>query len=628
MVEAEKTETCDTLPNGSELKRSDVLPNPFPRKPEYYQRIGSRTVPVGDKIYRRPVNVAGKIKWVPITPLNPHLFRARADWWKRHKHPVMDKYQQAWDFDSRFWKINDFHRDSWYERMYKENSLRRAMSKDGTIRVINSMQQLATGMSNKHEGGNAVIVVGGHKRVGKSFMMRIIATNWLKIMKREFGYEGEIETVFGTNQIRKIMPKCVPGDFIIADESAKTTSSGSLTASINLTNLLEITGVKQIGVGIIGPNYDYRQIGGAMDIGIEHWGSNFDFEMCRGVVYDKKGAPIFSAAFQRNYLWNDFPSYASEKDEKATAIIEDQGAEEVWDEEQFQEDVARLLKYAKNEYKYMLKKKKFPRISSLVGDAKTLKVRGYGDYVKNVASKVRDRLENHVYSLPDEDSSPRGSIRPGAIPEGEEELHPLAPYLIAATTAIVSNNVPRASERAIERLCNYYFKDMSYPDIADYETNSPDGKKTTANNIGKAVRSLKEKLSNKDIGDIGELAVIEFLKSRLPHAPILGGARCGCLKKGDNDLDVAIGDLKSEMFTAINVKLYLSERDGSVIHSSPEYKHNPHVTVIVEVGPLRVDVMLNAEEVETQVQAREAGRLVTLEDLVRMLQFQYGGPKE
>jgi hypothetical protein len=60
------------------------------------------------------------------------------------------------------------------------------------------------------------------------------------------------------------------------------------------------------------------------------------------------------------------------------------------------------------------------------------------------------------------------------------------------------------------------------------------------------------------------------------------GARCGCLDAEDNDIDLAVGDVGSERFVALNVKLFLSERVGGVIHSSPEFRHDPHITVVIK----------------------------------------------
>jgi len=110
-----------------------------------------------------------------------------------------------------------------------------------------------------------------------------------------------------------------------------------------------------------------------------------------------------------------------------------------------------------------------------------------------------------------------------------------------------------------------------------------------------------------------------------PHTLIARGVRCGCLDKEDDSIDLGVGGSeRSEDFVAVNVKLFLSERDGSVIHTSPEFRHEPHMTVVIEVQPLRVSVMLNASEAETQVQAERDGRLVDLEGMLDLLQFSRG----
>ena len=117
----------------------------------------------------------------------------------------------------------------------------------------------------------------------------------------------------------------------------------------------------------------------------------------------------------------------------------------------------------------------------------------------------------------------------------------------------------------------------------------------------------------------------EEFQNLVPHTLIARGVRCGCLDKEDDDIDLRVGGSDSgEDFVALNVKLFLSERDGSVIHTSPEFRHDPHMTVIVEVRPLRVSVMLQAAEAETQVQAGKDGRLVDLEGMLDLLQFSRG----
>jgi len=48
------------------------------------------------------------------------------------------------------------------------------------------------------------------------------------------------------------------------------------------------------------------------------------------------------------------------------------------------------------------------------------------------------------------------------------------------------------------------------------------------------------------------------------------------------------------------------------------------MTVVIEVQPLRVSVMLNTAEAEIQVQAEQDGRLVDLEGMIDLLQFSRG----
>lgn len=136
---------------------------------------------------------------------------------------------------------------------------------------------------------------------------------------------------------------------------------------------------------------------------------------------------------------------------------------------------------------------------------------------------------------------------------------------------------------------------------------------------------MRRTLSNKDVGDIGELAIQSFLASRLRQNPLPARGAVSALEVEDKDMDIGVGDVKGHRFMAVNVKLFLSERDGSVGHSSPEYRHDPHCTVVMEaVGKgeaVRVAVMMDPGEVATLAQARSEGRLVSLEELVRVLQF-------
>ncbi|MFW9861933.1 MAG: hypothetical protein ACFFET_06540 [Candidatus Thorarchaeota archaeon] len=78
----------------------------------------------------------------------------------------------------------------------------------------------------------------------------------------------------------------------------------------------------------------------------------------------------------------------------------------------------------------------------------------------------------------------------------------------------------------------------------------------------------------------------------------------------------------------MNAKLFLAESDGKSIHSSPEFRHEPHMAVVMEArageGVPDVRVMLNSPEVETRAQAREAGRLVELERMLDILRFSRG----
>ena len=93
------------------------------------------------------------------------------------------------------------------------------------------------------------------------------------------------------------------------------------------------------------------------------------------------------------------------------------------------------------------------------------------------------------------------------------------------------------------------------------------------------------------------------------------------MDREDEDIDLSVGASEGEDFGAINVKLFLSERDGSVIHTSPEFKHEPHMAVIVEVKPLKVSVILNVHEAETHAQAKRDGRLVEMKRMLDILQF-------
>ena len=52
------------------------------------------------------------------------------------------------------------------------------------------------------------------------------------------------------------------------------------------------------------------------------------------------------------------------------------------------------------------------------------------------------------------------------------------------------------------------------------------------------------------------------------------------------------------------------------------------MTVVIEVRPLKVSVLLNAAEAETQVQAERDGRLVDLEGMLDLLQFSRGMKRE
>jgi hypothetical protein len=147
----------------------------------------------------------------------------------------------------------------------------------------------------------------------------------------------------------------------------------------------------------------------------------------------------------------------------------------------------------------------------------------------------------------------------------------------------------------------------------------------TSNNVGKVIRGLRNKIPNSDIGIIGELAVQKYLQDTFPHTLIRRDVRCGCLEAEDQNIDLAVGGTDGgDDFVAVNVKLFLSERDGSVIHTSPEFRHEPHMTLVIEVRPLKVSVMLNSPEVETMVQAEGDGRLVDLEGMVDILQFSRG----
>ncbi|MFW9890081.1 MAG: hypothetical protein ACFFER_18005, partial [Candidatus Thorarchaeota archaeon] len=93
-------------------------------------------------------------------------------------------------------------------------------------------------------------------------------------------------------------------------------------------------------------------------------------------------------------------------------------------------------------------------------------------------------------------------------------------------------------------------------------------------------------------------------------------------------IDLGIGDVEGEVFVAVNAKLFLAESDGRSIHTSPEFRHEPHMTMVMEArageGVPNVRVMLNSPEVETRAQAREAGRLVDLERMLAILRFSRG----
>ncbi len=152
---------------------------------------------------------------------------------------------------------------------------------------------------------------------------------------------------------------------------------------------------------------------------------------------------------------------------------------------------------------------------------------------------------------------------------------------------------------------------------SELRTKQSQSVRVTGDIARKVARGGRRKLQNNDIGAFGELATKSFLETRFPHTLIVRGARCGCLDAEDNDIDVAFGPVEGDRFVAINAKLFLSERDGSVIHSSPEFKYEPHMTVVVELRKkeskgvrTHYNVMLNSLEIETQVQAKKGERLV------------------
>jgi hypothetical protein len=59
-----------------------------------------------------------------------------------------------------------------------------------------------------------------------------------------------------------------------------------------------------------------------------------------------------------------------------------------------------------------------------------------------------------------------------------------------------------------------------------------------------------------------------------------------CLDREDDGIDLAIGSGRED-FVAVNVKLFLGERDGSTIHTSPGFRHEQRTTVVIEAQPVR-----------------------------------------
>ena len=541
----------------------------------------------------------------------------------------MDRYEQAWEWDKKFWQIVDVQRDSWYHRMYKSPELRRALRTDGTIRVLRSLIQLATGMSKtKHEGGNVVIAIKGFKRVGKSFMAKILAKIWQRIMLEEFEIKSVIKTVYKVDHVRKVIKELRArrdrgkGALIIVDESGRLTGMEAVTALINLVNLLEQMGVTRIGVIFIGPNFDFKSVGGALDIGLEHFGSNFKYEMCRAVVFDKEDHPLYVAGFQRNFYWSEFPSYDEDKRGKVDALIESYGAEEAFDQEKFDEDYARLIAHLRVKYTHTLTAGKLPKTRTVENQAKRLKppISGNTNYIAKLAATILDDLrEEQLQEEPDDTTTPSGYIPSGAHAQEEEEK--LLKYLEWSFNKVLRKSKANISQERIDEIIRYYVFSESPQMIASERGVGADA-------VRKNIKNNKIKISETEKGNIGELAAQKLLQELLPPGifRVARGRRCDCLSTKDNGIDLGIGEGKGEGFVAVNVKVDWDEV-ARAYHHSPEYKHEPHMTLVVRLRELqrkkerrtRAYWVMDPPEYETLAVAKKRGGVLEFQEGVKRL---------
>ena len=392
---------------------------------------------------------------------------------------------------------------------------------------------------------------------------------------------------------------------IVVDENAELSGQDSTNFIKQRKNLLDQTGVQQIGAIFIAPDIDFRALGRSLDLGLEWFGAWYSKNATRFVVYDYAERPLYVAAIQRSFLWTEEPylSYRKRKFSMLDDLKSSGGSRSARHSTLWEKYYAIIKEAVKERYE------KVPSIATIESLAiHDLKLNMPSTkWCRQVCSRVRDDLREEAY------------VAPTGIAEHDDsnDSFPIVgdTFETILQETIVAYLARRIGDNA-RKIALYYFSQStpSYSDVRDMMELT-----VRSDAVGKAIRDALSKTSNTDWGNIGELAVQVYLQRRFPaHTDLFREERCGCLSPQDNGHDLAIRTGPGpEDFVAVNVKLFVRETNERPIHVSPEFKHEPSAAVVISSRPLRVNVIAPVQgEYESLAQARREGRVLSLDDWV------------
>ncbi len=476
-----------------------------------------------------------------------------------------DKTELDWRLDARIWWATDTVRESWKNRAEEDPRLFRALTTDGTLTFLRTIQQLAFRFEG-HEGGNAVIAIRGPRRSGKSFLAFSITGLWTRMMR------SQAHITFSAG-LTSTLAKSSDGDIIVVDENSALSGGESSTFYKQRKNLIDQTGVKKIALVLIGPDIDFKAFGRALDLGIEWWGAWQSKNATRFVVFDHAERPLYVAGLQRTFLWTQepFASYLVQKHAMLDELIEAGGVDtaataydEMWDEY-----YSVLMQEIRERYPHHV-----PSVRTIRSIAvRDLKLRFPTiSFRDDLCTLVRDDLKASMEVQSDNNSSL--PVVSTTTSEGWETFRE-GMYRLG----FEYGGGKKHRERDAWALAWWYV-----PETTEHWTYKEVARKVNfdgnPDSLGKQINRLFGRIPTKAVGDLGEICLASWLDSLRPRrAPSTG--------RGTPDLLV---DVEGQE-VAINVKTSLEDNYREHIPTTPEYHWRPNALIAL-VLPRLLEIRL------------------------------------